>query len=146
MAVREALKLLQSESASIGLHLNLPKCELWWPSRSTNLDVFPPDIRRIDGDGIELLGSGIGTPSFVSSIAESRVTQAATLHDVIPSLDDPQSELALLKSCAGVCKVTHVLRTSPPVDISSATARFDASLRRCLERVAEASIDDTSWS
>ena len=48
--------------------------------------------------------------------------------------------------CAGVCKVTHALRTSPPDAVSDAISSFDDSVRRCLERVCQSSISDSAWS
>ena len=140
------LDLMSAESAMIGLQLNLSKCEVWWPSRSEAWDIFPAAVRRIDTDGVEFLGAGIGSSDFINSITVRRVEKASTLHDLIPEMDDPQCEMSLLRNCAGVCKVTHALWTSPPCAISAATASFDNSLRGCLEKVSQTSIGDSSWS
>ena len=145
-AVSEALEFLDSESTNIGLHLNLSKCEVWWPTRSEEWNVFPPAVKRIDSDGIEFLGAGIGTPEFINSLAASRVEKASHLHNLITELDDPQSELTLLRSCAGVCKITHALRTSPPSAIIDAASSFDDSLRNSLEKLCQAPINDSAWS
>ena len=144
-AVSEALEYLRQESEKFGLRLNLSKCEVWWPSTYSDLTIFPSAVARVDTSGIEFLGAGIGTPEFVDHLVKSRVEKATILHELIPQMDDPQCELALLRTCAGVCKVTHALRTSPPDAISASTTSFDDSVRNCLEKVCQASIDDTSW-
>ena len=43
-----------SRGPEFGLHLNLSKCELFWPS-GDSFPEFPSDIKQFDG--LELLGS-----------------------------------------------------------------------------------------
>ena len=145
-AVREAFDLINVESTNIGLELNTSKCELWWPTRSEEWNTFPPAVQRINSDGIEFLGAGIGSPRFVNELNASRAEKAANLQSLITEMDDPQCELLLLRSCAGVCKVTHALRTSPPNAIGDSISTFDESLRRSLEKICQASINDSAWS
>ena len=63
------LKLLDSFSVhgpQFGLHLNISKCELFWPSGDP-FPEFPTNINRASG-GLELLGSPIwGTDNFLIS-------------------------------------------------------------------------------
>ena len=49
----------------------------------------------------------------------------------LQDLEDPQVELLLLRSCLGVCKLNHLLRTIPPGSVDSELLWFDDNLR-CL--------------
>ena len=46
-----------------GLHLNVKKNEIWWPSRASD-DPFPADVDRVANEGVKLLGAPIGTKAF----------------------------------------------------------------------------------
>lgn len=60
------------------------------------------------------LGSPLwGTDSFFAASVEKVVSKVKDLHSAISDLQDPQLELRLLRSCLGVCKVNHILRTVP---------------------------------
>jgi len=48
------LSLFSTQGPEFGLRLNLPKCELFWPS-GNSFSEFPSDIRQFTG--LELLGS-----------------------------------------------------------------------------------------
>ena len=67
------LKLLDSFSIHgprFGFHLNLSKCELFWPS-GDSFPEFPTSINRA-GEGLELLGSPIwGTDNFFDQFLSS---------------------------------------------------------------------------
>ena len=51
-------KMLQSEGPALGLHLNVQKNEIWWPSRGKE-DPFPLEVDRVPNDGVKLLGAAI---------------------------------------------------------------------------------------
>ena len=57
----------------------------------------------------------------------------------------PQVELHLLRSCLGVCKLNHFLRTISPNCVISQLERFDYNLRSALGRICKSSISDLSW-
>ena len=42
-----------------------------------------------------------------------KVNDCIKLHLVILQIDNPQCELALTRSCAGICKINYAFRTSP---------------------------------
>ena len=60
-------------------------------------------------------------------------------------LDDPQVEMHLLRSCLGVCRINHLLRSVPKDNILNQLYRFDDALRSSLGRVIHSTIPDTSW-
>ena len=46
-----------------------------------------------------------------------KVNDCIKLQQVILQMDNPQCELALNRSCAGICKINYALRTSPTKSI-----------------------------
>jgi len=141
------LQLLESFSLhgpQFGLHLNLSKCEVFWPS-GDSFPEFPTNIKRVS-DGLELLGSPIwGTTAYFDQFLSARLSKVAAAQDSIAILEDPQVELHLLRSCLGSCKVIHLLRTVPLNVLRSFLEHFDANLRNCLSRILQCSLPDDSW-
>ena len=141
------LKLLDSFSIHgprFGLHLNLSKCELFWPS-GDSFSEFPTSINRA-GEGLELLGSPIwGTDNFFDQFLFSRLAKVTAAQDSVAILEDPQVELHLLHSCLGSCKIIHLLRTVPFCILHSFLEQFDSNLKSCLSRIIQCSLPNDSW-
>ncbi|XP_026391877.1 uncharacterized protein LOC113287356 isoform X2 [Papaver somniferum] len=138
MEVSKALKIIQEEGPSYGLHLNISKTENFWPSydpRRDNSDVFPPNIGK-PVDGVKLLGGPVSlSMEFCSNMVLSRVDKAVQLMGNIQELEDPQSELLLLRNCTGVARMYFTLRTTSPKAIQSAAVMFDKHLMDYLRRL-----------
>jgi len=141
------LKLLDAFSVhgpQFGLHLNLSKCELFWPS-GDSFPEFPTNINRAS-EGLELLGSPIwGTDNFFDQFLSSRLSRVVAAQDSIAILEDPQVELHLLRSCLGSCKIIHLLRTVPFSILRSFLEKFDSHLKGCLGRILQCSLPSNSW-
>ena len=75
---------------------------------------------------------------------EIKVNDGIKLQQVILQMDNPQCELALIHSCAGICKINNTLRTSPTKFISNSINKYD-SLRKWLEEIFQSSLDEDSW-
>ena len=125
------------------LHLNLTKCEVFWPSG----DFFPnlpTDIKRVKS--LELLGSPLwGDDIFFNDFLSSRMDKVALTQEKLSLLDDPQVELHLLRSCLSSCKIIHLLRTVPFTILKPFLLQFDHNLHSCLGRIIQCSLFDTSW-
>ncbi|XP_026428293.1 uncharacterized protein LOC113324185 [Papaver somniferum] len=138
MEVSKALRILQEDGPSSGLHLNIAKTELFWPSYDPRRDldnVFPTNIGRPAG-GVTLLGGPISLDmEFCSNIVRGRVDKTLQLMNNIHELQDPQSELLLLRSCAGVSRLYFSLRTTCPEALQVAGSRFDDHLMQYLRRL-----------
>ena len=148
-ALSSFLDDLQLRGPSYGLHPNLSKCEVFWPSGDQSFTDFPPAVKRVvlpQAGGIDFLGSPIwGSPEFLSAFVGSVVDRVSALQERLRDLGDPQVELHLLRSCLGVCKLNHLLRTIPPGCVDSELLRFDDNLRHSLSSICNASISDQSW-
>jgi len=64
-----------------------------------------------------------------------RASRAAELMHLIPQLQDPQSELLLLRSCMGIAKLFFGLRTHKPIHMEEPTMLFDKELREAVEDI-----------
>ena len=51
----------------------------------------------------------------------------------------------LLRSCLSLCKLNHLLRTTPPAVAQIQLERFDSGQRQCLQMILGSSISDQSW-
>ena len=133
------------QGPKFGLKLNPRKCEAFWPSGDHSFPELHSDIIRLQ-EGVSLLGSPIwGTNAYISSTVQSLVDSVNDLHLDISLLQDPQAELHLLRSCASVCKLNHILRTVPYDLITSQLSSFDTNLRSTLSHILHSQIPDTSW-
>ena len=70
--VHKVFELIQREGPVLGLHLNVKKNEIWWPSRRSP-DPFPADVDRIDDAGVKLLGAPIGTKAFTTDFVQKKL-------------------------------------------------------------------------
>ena len=73
------------------------------------------------------------------------ITKVLYFQSLIVDLEDKQVELHLLRSCLGVCKINHLLRTVPSNLISDQLTLFDCNLCLSLSEIIGSSISDTSW-
>ena len=64
--------LLQADGPSRGLHLNVKKNEIWWPSRAS-VDPFPAEVDRVSNEGVKLLGVPIGTKVFTTDFIRKKL-------------------------------------------------------------------------
>ena len=144
-AVLELLHHIETLGPSFGLFLNKKKCELYWPAGDQSFSDFPSEIRRPSA-GLDLLGSPVwGSEEFYNSYFASKVDRTLHLHSLLSSLEDPQCELHLLRSCLSICKIFHLLRTVPPDKVVHQLHAFDDGLRRFLERILCCSVCERSW-
>ena len=144
-SVSSLLQSVSEKGPSYGLHVNLNKCELYWPSGDQAFPLFPSQVRRLS-EGVELLGSPVhGSVDFFRSSISKRVDKVLESQTLLSNLEDPQVELHLLRSCQSICKINHLLRTVTPALLTDQLRRFDVGLRRSLEIICRSSITDTAW-
>ena len=128
--------------------INSRKCEIFWPSGDQLFSEFDSEVIRIGqvSGGIEILGSPVyGSDSFFIDSVGRRVDKVLNCQDHLMDLEDPQVEIHLLRSCLGVCKLNHILRTVPTYRIDQELVRFDSGVRHSLEVLSHSSISDNAW-
>ena len=153
-AVAAALRHVQERGAALGLSLNLAKCELITVGElpeAALLPHFPPELLRSPDassrvqQSFELLGAPIGGAPFVSSHTAARVAAARPLLQALGELEDPQVGPRLLRFCAGHCKLTHSIRTSPLFSNTAALQEFDTLVRECFCGLTGLHLTDLQW-
>ena len=141
--------MLVQHGPSFGLYPNLSKCEILWPSGNQSFPEFPSSVTCISllqEEEAAFLGSPVwGSSDYFLSFVGKAVDKVASLQDRLGGLGNPQVELHLLRSCLGVCKLNHLLRTISPNCVISQLERFDYNLRSALGRICKSSISDLSW-
>ena len=91
------------------------------------------------------LKTSIGTDGFVNDYLEGKLTR---LREEIRRLSDMthlHECFTLLRSCASACKVTHLMRTIPPKQLSNFLNGFDDELRRAMEKILGHDLNDKDW-
>ena len=110
-SVSQALAAIQQQAASLGVTLNLDKCELIavGPTSPAALARNFPRQLVTDADGhsrvlrnFELLGAALGDNDFIAEHTQQRVRAGKQLLDAIASLEDPQVGLRLLRPVRGI--------------------------------------------
>ena len=141
--VLKALKILQSESASVGLDLNLSKCELFWPTPNPTLwNDFPQEIGRNETLGAHILGSPIGDPIKSQQYVAKRVVKIVKAIENVKKLNDPQKMLLLLRSCLSLPKFMFVLRSSPPENLLPCVKELDEATGSFLNLIFGADLKE----
>jgi len=73
-------------------------------------------------------------PTAMTEQFRQACRKVAAVHERFPDLEDAPAEFTLLRSCAGVCKVTHLLRSVGPDIDAEALAEFDDVVMAALGR------------
>ena len=146
-ALADVLEFLNSDEVKQkGLHLNMAKCEVWWPSGDQSFPEFPPDVPRLKPDGVEVLKLPVGTDDYVASVVRKRVHKTIDLIQKLDCLQDEHVEFTILRACLGSCKLVYTLRgTYPSARVLDALQEADDALRDALERLSKASLSDLAW-
>ena len=144
-SVSAMLKCIMEKGPAFGLHLNLSKCEVYWPSGDQQFPNFPTEVRRL-ATGMDLLGSPVyGSDDFFHDYLSFRIDKVLQAQNHLQDLEDPQIELHLLRSCLSICKVNHLLRSVTPGVGTNALIHFDEGLRHSLGAITRSSISDSAW-
>jgi ubiquitin carboxyl-terminal hydrolase 44/49 len=122
--VHKVFELIQKEGPARGLHLNVKKNEIWWPSRATP-DPFPADVDRVDNAGVKLLGAPIGSKDFTTDFVKKKLKALDEVCKLLREVDNAQVEFGLFRGCLSYNKINHLLRTCPPDLLQEALVKFD---------------------
>jgi len=141
-ALQKALEIIRNEGPSLGLHVNISKCEICG-SRKEALDQFTGVIKRMDN--FDIVGTPIGSHSFCEEYVSQRIDKIRSSLDALARFHDSQTALILLRYCASFCKVIFTIRTCPPEFIRKELARFDSMVKDCFHSIIGTSTTSTAW-
>ena len=75
-ALAEVLEFLRGRAATnLNLKVNLPKCEVWWPSGDPIIPEVLAAVPRAAAEGTEVLNIHVGTDSFIANRLRVRVSK-----------------------------------------------------------------------
>jgi hypothetical protein len=75
---------------------------------------IPVGIRQSRASGVRFLGApSLGLSDYTSDFVFDKAREVVEVMEKIQLLKDPQVKNLLLRSCKGICGLTHVLRCSP---------------------------------
>ena len=94
--------------------------------------------------GIEVLGSPLGHPAFVSAWLDKYYTELEQEADRIMQYPDSQGQHLFLYYCFQP-KVNHLMRTIPPNQILPFLHRFDLLKRSILNAILHVQLTDDQW-
>ena len=142
--VLKALEIIQRLGPDLGMDLNLKKNELVKFNKEP--DAFPPECERFYRN-FTLLGSPIGDGEFcseyITTYTRKRVRHALSSLDKVR---DPQVFHFLVRCCASLCKVVHLLRTVPPCLCTQALEEFDLEIRKSFSRGVGVLFPEQAWT
>ncbi|CAI7889958.1 unnamed protein product, partial [Closterium sp. NIES-54] len=108
-ACAAAFDHLTSTLATLGLVHNPAKCAAW-SAAAVDPSSVPPSI-TISGEGLQILGSPIGTPQGCANVVKERLTATAAPLPLLAQMD-PQLSLLLLTRCVSR-RASFLARTTP---------------------------------
>eukprot|EP00731_Ephydatia_muelleri_P026850 Em0018g950a len=124
-AVLRALSIFEDLGPSLGIFINLPKCELFSHS---DISMFPHVMKASHVPHLDILGTPIGDYLYCTGFFAAKHVQftklLSKLEDV--SVIDPQVAFNMLHLCSGFCKIVHLARSTPPSVAADSLKRMDS--------------------
>ena len=134
--VQDIMDFIVSESAKIGLKVNVSKCSVFSPHHEKLDFSHLQDIQIIRDEGIKILGSPVGSREYISTFVLDHIRKQKRLIELIQQLDDLHLIFPLMKHCSSLNKVNHLLRTCPFAYIQDALQEYDDYFNDVFDRFA----------
>jgi len=143
--VHKVFELIQRDGPALGLHLNVKKNEIWWPSRASP-DPFPADVDRVNNAGVKLLGAPIGTKAFTTDFVKKKLDALNSVYKLLRDVNNAQVEFALFRGCLAYNKINHLLRTCPPNLLEESLVAFDDQFQSMVAEILRVPcLSDDQW-
>ena len=108
-----ALTIIENIGPSLGIFINLSKCEVFCGSDTT---MFPDSMKAFHTPNLDILGAPIGDyihcAKFIASKRVEALKLLSRLQDV--AVIDPQVAFTLLRVCGSFCRLAHIVGPLPP--------------------------------
>src|SRR5664279_3347296 len=141
--VAEDVYRIQALGESIGLHLNVSKCELVCAPNLAVDDAILRSFQRLQIEEASLLGAPLFHGPALDQAWSDRVAELTRAVERM-SLVGAQDALILLRASFGTPRVQHLLRCSPSVDHQSLES-FDGLLRSAIDIITNSNLTDDQW-
>eukprot|EP01128_Nolandella_sp_AFSM9_P003322 TRINITY_DN1418_c0_g1_i1.p1 TRINITY_DN1418_c0_g1~~TRINITY_DN1418_c0_g1_i1.p1 ORF type:complete len:802 (+),score=26.67 TRINITY_DN1418_c0_g1_i1:2-2407(+) len=157
-ALNGGLEVIANSGPERGLFVNAEKTRVYSASGEffasiADLPVDAPlaTMATPSPEGIVTLGMPRGSPEFVRAFWGKKRSELSTFRDRLLEVDDVQSQLLLLRSCASFCRLVYHTRCMAPPSIREQCSWFDrwvletVSLMTGITQVTSTSYDKTEW-
>ena len=123
------------------------KSTIWCPFLINPVqDPLGLGIRRISDTGIILLGTPLGSQTFVQERIREKIEAVRDITNHLPLIQDSHSEFVLLRSCFSLPKVMFLLRTIPSTLHLDLWKVFDNLIRDTLTHILGSTVDNIQWA
>ena len=145
-ALIEVWDTLVREGVPRGFHLNPEKSAVFCPEHD-NLDPDPlgRGVQRVTEGGIKLLGAPVGDRAYEDMVLRRRLSSVQDLVGELHVLDDPHSEMTLLRSCFAFPKFSYALRTVDTSHHQDILQDFDMVVKEAAEAILGAPLPPLQW-
>ncbi len=143
--IEDALKIynyVKTKGPSLGLHMQQEKTKVWWPNMSSHLLKHFDckvlwDNRRNPAEGLTLFGAAFGSPSYIRMHFNSSVSKTNHILGLLKEMKRPQLSFQLQRYCASTCRVSHLLRCTPPGLLKNSVSTLDTISREGFDAIHE---------
>src|SRR6267154_3771127 len=142
LLAKEILRLEQG-ATSLGLSLNVSKCEIIANQSLTGFPTALAGFKRVEADSVMLLGSPLSQKDALDDALMARV-QCLELASARLRLLHSHDALLILKNLLSIPALLHIIRSSPCSGHPSLQA-FDDILRDYLSSVLNVDLNDGQW-
>jgi len=125
--VLSSFDYLRDKANNIGLFVNSKKSVLFSDNISQPVMFQAPVVTN---DGLKLLGTPVGTIDFMKQFLAEKLTQQASVLEVISNLD-PTLGTTLVRACVNN-RPHFLMRTNPPPIARDSATDFDKAVDQCL--------------
>jgi len=141
-SVESAVEKIRSQGSSLGLSLNVSKCELISHSGSSNASGLKDFIHILPKEAT-LLGAPLSNSDAMDKMLASRCEDLERAISRLKLLSAHDS-LTLLRFSFSAPKIMHTLRSSPCANHPS-LVQFDALLRSGTNLITNSNLSDIQW-
>ena len=146
-----AASLLATHGPPLGFHVEAAKTRAWWPVVDWDCDSKLPfgfftrdpalmgldhhalaPLRPALSEGVRVLGSPVGSDSYVAALFHKRMTRIDELLSAVLEMQNPHTAMHMHRLCASVVQVVHIFRSTPPSQTLPLVTAFDSQMEHWL--------------
>ena len=153
--LRAAVNIITEKGPARGLHLStdltagdgLGKTTVWSPQFGADVgsDPLGCGTKKVEEEGIKLLGAPIGSETFVHQFLAASVAKIKKTTSELVRLQDTQTQYCLLRSTLALTKWGYLIRTVPCTPHTSLLREFDANTRSSLNDLMGCVLSNTGY-
>ena len=123
-ALADAVAMFKARAADIGLELQPAKSGVYSHDAAVAQHASALTGLPLHADGMKVVGSAIGTDSFIEDHCNNVVDKALEWHESLIALEAPLQTTLLLMRKSGAARVPHLARSTEPEATAGPLKRF----------------------